>query len=56
MKITIELTRNKVFNKVTIETESDHLTIHEVMQELIKPALLAWGFQPGSINEYIDEE
>ena len=56
MKITLEPTHNKSLSKVVIETPCDHNDLDSVMQNLIKPALLDWGFQPGSINEYIEEE
>ena len=38
-------------NTVCIETESDDLDIFDVWQELIKPALLGMGYQPGSIED-----
>lgn len=56
MKITLEPTHNKSLSKVTIEIPYDPCGIESVMQNLIKPALLAWGFQPSNINEYIEEE
>lgn len=61
MKLTLEPTHNKETHnkdllKVIIETPCDYLDIHDLMQDVIKPALLAWGFQPKSINEYIEQE
>lgn len=56
MKITIEQTHNSGYSKVIIENEDDYLDLEELMQILIKPALLAWGYQPDSINKYIEEE
>lgn len=56
MKITLEPTRDTSLSKVTIETPCDHNDLDEVMQNLIKPALIAWGFQPCNVNEYIEEE
>ena len=40
----------------TISLPKDDMTINEVMQELVKPVLLAATYQPESINEYIPEE
>ena len=40
----------------TISLPKDDMNINEVMQELVKPVLLAATYQPESINEYIPEE
>ena len=40
----------------TISLPKDDMNIDEVMQELIKPVLLAATYQPENINEYIPEE
>lgn len=41
--------------KITIENERDDLDIYEVIEDLVRPALLAAGFQPESINKTIGE-
>jgi hypothetical protein len=40
----------------TISLPKDDMTVDEVMQELVKPVLLAVTYQPENINEYIPEE
>lgn len=40
---------------VTIENDRDDLDIYEVIEELVRPALLAAGFQPESISRTIGE-
>ena len=41
------------YNTVTIEVPKDGLTIHEMMDEIIGPALLAVGYLESSVKEYI---
>jgi hypothetical protein len=40
----------------TISLPKDDMNLNEVMQELIKPVLLAATYQPENINEYIPDE
>jgi len=41
--------------KVTIEHERDDLSFNEVVNDMIKPAFLAVGFQPETIKRFINE-
>lgn len=41
--------------RTTIESFSDDLDLHTVMTDLIAPALIGWGFHPGSVYEYMEE-
>lgn len=38
---------------VVIDLPFDDLTIDEVMEHLIKPALISYGYLPESIEEYL---
>ena len=49
----MKLTYEDEYSKITIE--SDSVLIHDVMQE-IKRLLIAVGFQPENIREYIEDE
>jgi hypothetical protein len=55
MKITIQPShpqdgeRDK-FATVSIEISDDHLTLTEVIEEMIKPALIAWGFNSDNVE------
>lgn len=60
MKITLQPTappstkhRNPT---VVIETDNDGHDIHEVFEEVIVPALLAWGFLKETIDSYLSSE
>ena len=37
--------------KVTIETRHDEMAIQEVINDLIRPALVAFGFHPNTVEE-----
>ena len=55
MKIILEQPSYK--KVVTIETEADDLTITDIRDELLIPALLAVGFHPNNVQElFFDEE
>ena len=61
MRITLEETvgfefSNNTLRKVTIEVDRDDCTIDEMMDDLIKPALLAMTFTKKSIADYFDDE
>ena len=43
------------YGRYTISMEEDIVQIDNVMQELVKPLLLAAGFQPESVSEYIPD-
>ena len=43
------------FGRYTIIIEEDIEKLQDVMQELVKPVLLAVGYQPENINEYIPD-
>ena len=57
MRITIEPTKFSAESnmRTIIESHSDDLDLHTVMTDLIAPALIGWGFHPGSVYEYIEE-
>jgi len=40
---------------VTIEIPGDCLTLGHVVDNLLRPALLAWGFHPDTIEEHLPE-
>jgi hypothetical protein len=42
--------------KVTVETNHDDHTIDEVIDNVVVPALLAWGFTQKTIDNYLDDE
>ena len=61
MRITLEETvglefSNHTLRKVTIEVDRDDCTIDEMMDDLIKPALLAMTFTEKTIADYFDDE
>jgi hypothetical protein len=54
MKITLESTQSTYTdNRVTVSSGSDDLDIFEVAQSILRPALLAYGFAPESVNEIL---
>lgn len=62
MRITIEPTEDQTGRslgathiRVSIEHPSDDLPIHELFENIIAPALLAWGFGEKTINEYLNQ-
>ena len=63
MKITIESTEHDPQSPmlsargqtVSVKQESDDLTLHEVLQ-LLRQALLAWGYAPESVEQYLPYE
>lgn len=56
MKLTLQPTRYNSQPKVSLELDNDDLTLPQVVRDLIIPALLAWGYQPETIDQYITEE
>lgn len=55
MKITLEPTESKTQHSVVIETQHDGHDIDEI-RELLRGALIAWGFHPETVNELFGEE
>jgi len=53
MKITVESTVSEIkySRSVQITTDRDDLNIYEVWEDMIVPALLAYGFGQGSIDQ-----
>lgn len=49
MKITIENTEKDI-RRVEIGIAGDHLTMTQVWEDLLRPALLAYGFHPTSVD------
>lgn len=49
MKITIENTEKDI-RRVEISIDGDHLTLTQVWEDLLRPALLAYGFHPASVD------
>lgn len=57
MKITLEpTTPNSNHPKVTIEVPGEDYQINSVIDDLIKPLLIAWGFHPETVNSCFIEE
>lgn len=56
MKISIEPTRGgKFYNSVAISHPSDDLSIDE-MTNLLRAALLAWGYQPDTVDSLMGKQ
>ena len=60
MKITLEPTEldqspQNVHPKVTIETCYDDMTMGEVIDSLLIPALLSWGFDKEAVDAHFAE-
>jgi hypothetical protein len=60
MKITLEPTEldqspHNLHPRVTIETCYDDMTIEEIVENLVVPALLGMGYQRETINKYLGE-
>jgi len=54
MKITLEPTgSDKIHPTVSISVESDHLAIEHVIEKIIVPALMGWGFDITNIREQL---
>ena len=51
MKIILQPTSNENQHSVTLETPHDDINIEEAI-ELVKGALVAWGYHPDIVNEY----
>jgi len=63
MKITLEphndckLVRNtSPYSTISVSVPADDLSITEFFEELIIPALLAWGFERSTIDEWLNNQ
>lgn len=61
MKITIEPTTDQSnwpakHCCISVTHPSDDLCMFEVIEDLIRPALLAWGFHPKTVAEHLDPD
>ena len=59
MRLTLEPTDNSPLgshSKVIIEAPGDDRDMEEMVDDLIRPALLAFGFHPDTVNKYISPE
>ena len=59
MKITIEPSEDQSgqeypYAKVTIELPDDDLSLSVVIENMIEPALIAWGFLPDSVKRELN--
>ncbi len=58
MKVTLEASSaqttcaHSTYPKVIVEHPFDGLTFSEMWHILLRPALLAFGYQPGTIDKY----
>lgn len=60
MKITLQPSEDQTGEEyphatITIEIPGDDIEIVSVIDYLIRPALMAWGFHHDTINEYLPE-
>jgi len=51
-----KITYTNEYITVSIEDLENNVTLDDVMQNLIRPLLLAIGYQPENIADYIDAE
>ena len=49
------ITFKNEYGEYTVTLKDNIVSLDDVMQELVKPVLLAATYQPGNINEYIPE-
>lgn len=60
MRLTLEPTSPKQpgqarHPRVIIEVQSDDLSISEAIEDVVIPALTAWGFLPETIDKYLNQ-
>lgn len=55
MKITIEPTKDSRYPTSSISITRDDLTINELLEELVVPAIISVGFSEKTVREYIQE-
>lgn len=58
MRIILESTSSdpKFSVKTSIEVPHDDLVLDDVIEELVKPVLLGYGFHPKCIDKYFDQD
>jgi hypothetical protein len=57
MKITIEPTGDEPgYPTVSVSRPDDTLTIDSVIEDLVRPALIAWGFHPDTVRGAFEQE
>lgn len=56
MKMTLESTIYEPRSEACITVDSDELTISQVFDMLVKPLLIAYGYQQESVDEYLGDE
>lgn len=56
MRITLEPTSNTTDypSKIVIETAYDYLSVEQVIDKLIRPALCAWGFGSDTLDDVLN--
>ena len=55
MKENTTLTIKNAYREISIEIQGSDQDVYEMVEDLFKPALLALGYQPGSIKEVFGE-
>lgn len=55
MMETTKITLTTVYGTVTVEVNKTDLNMYDLIQEVIKPVLLASGYQPATVNEALGE-
>lgn len=56
MKITLESTTRTPHNSATISIANDELNIEEVWDDLIRPALIGYGFAKETVDSLRDKD
>ena len=52
---TTKMTLTTVYGTATVEVNKTDLNMYDLIQEVIKPVLLASGYQPATVNEALGE-
>ena len=52
---TTKITLTTVYGTTTVEVNKTDLNMYDLIQEVIKPVLLASGYQPATVNEALGE-
>lgn len=55
MRLTIEPVTTQSYSTVTVSQKKDDQNIHEVIELIIVPALMAWGYSIETIMRGFDE-
>jgi hypothetical protein len=60
MKIKLQPTEGHVIDlhphrSISSELPADDLDMEQVIEDLIRPALIAWGFHPATVDKYFPE-